>query len=358
MESQKRLKRFNKSEIDRVIKKYLPQKASKKWLAFSFGKSSVSRANLRVVQECFLDPLWNFLERGGKRWRPLFFLLLTKALGGDPEKVKDFAIFLELTHQGSLIVDDLEDNSRFRRSAPCLHRLYGVDIAINAGNFLYFLPFLTLEKNKDRFPCSVLLKAYQLSIREMINVHLGQGMDIYWHKGEKRKIEEKEYLRMASFKTGSLVRLAVRLACIFSGTKESTSKKLEKAAEKIGIAFQIQDDILDITLRERERKKFGKEFGNDIKEGKRTLIVLRTLKKAKPKERRQLLAILDKRPNNKQEIRKAIEIIRKYDGIEETKKTARHLLERGWKAMDRIITPSEAKEDLKQLVYYLGKREI
>ncbi|MCD6148163.1 polyprenyl synthetase family protein [bacterium] len=357
MEIQKHLKRF-RPEIDRIIRKYLPKRASKKWLSFAFGRSSVSQTNLRVAQECFLDPLWNFLERGGKRWRPFFFLLLTKALGGKAEKVKDIAVILELTHQGSLIVDDLEDNSRFRRSAPCLHRLYGVDVAINAGNLLYFLPFLTLEKNKNRFPCSVLTRAYQACIQEMTNVHLGQGMDIYWHKGRKRKIEEKEYLRMASFKTGSLARLTARLACIFSGVSEPTSKKLEKAAEKIGIAFQIQDDILDITLRERERKKFGKEFGNDIKEGKRTLIVLRTLKKAKPKERKQLLAILDKHPNTKEEIRRAIEIIRKYDGVEQARKTAQRLLDQGWRIMDKILVPSKAKEDLRQLVYYLGKREV
>ncbi len=305
-----------------------------------------------------MDPLWNFLERGGKRWRPFFFLLLTKALGGPVEKVKDIAVILELTHQGSLIVDDLEDNSRFRRAAPCLHRLYGVDLAINAGNLLYFLPFLALEKNKDRFPCSALTKAYQSCIQEMTNVHLGQGMDIYWHRGKKRKMEEKEYLRMTSFKTGSLARLTARLACIFSGAKESVSKKLEKAAEKIGIAFQIQDDILDVTLGERERKKFGKEFGNDIKEGKRTLIVLRTLKRAKPKERKQLLAILDKHPNNKEEIKRAIEIIRKYDGVEWARKTAQRFLERGWNIMDRTLVSSKAKEDLRQLVYYLGKREI
>ena len=357
MESQKHLKRF-RPEIDRIIRKYLPKRASKRWLSFAFGRSSVSPASLRVAQECFLDPLWNFLERGGKRWRPFFFLLLTKALGGPVEKVKDIAVILELTHQGSLIVDDLEDNSRFRRAAPCLHRLYGVDLAINAGNLLYFLPFLALEKNKDRFPCSALTKAYQSCIQEMTNVHLGQGMDIYWHRGKKRKMEEKEYLRMTSFKTGSLARLTARLACIFSGAKESVSKKLEKAAEKIGIAFQIQDDILDVTLGERERKKFGKEFGNDIKEGKRTLIVLRTLKRAKPKERKQLLAILDKHPNNKEEIKRAIEIIRKYDGVEWARKTAQRFLERGWNIMDRTLVSSKAKEDLRQLVYYLGKREI
>ena len=357
MEIQEYLKRL-KPEIDGIIKKYLPKKASKKWLAFVFGKSSVSQPNIKAVQECFLSPLWDFLGRGGKRWRPAFFLLLTKALGGDPKKVKDFAVILELTHQGSLIVDDLEDNSELRRGKSCLHQLYGVDLAINAGNFLYFLPFLALEKNKNKFPCRVLARAYRASIQEMVNVHLGQGMDIYWHKGGNRNIEEEEYLRMSSFKTGSLARLAARLAAVFSGVGEPTARKLEKAAESIGVAFQIQDDILDITLRDRGRRDFGKAFGNDVKEGKRTLIILRTLKKAKPKERKKLLAILDKHTDKKEEIREAIEIIKKYDGVERAKETAWRLLEEGWRTMDKLLPISKAKEDLNRLVYYLGERKI
>jgi len=345
-----------KPEIDGMIEKYLPKKVTKKWLNFTFGKPRYIFSK-KAVEESLIKPIWNFISRGGKRWRPVLFLLVTEAVGGNIEKVKDFLIIPELAHEGSLICDDLEDQSELRRGKPCLHRIFGEDIALNAGNFLYFLPLLALIKNRKKFKPEILVKAYETYIQEMINIHLGQGTDIFWHKGKVKKIDEKEYLQMCAFKTGCLSRMAAKLAVVLLKGDEKLAKVVGRVAETVGVAFQIQDDILDISLAGKEREKFGKSFGNDIKEGKRTLMVINTFKKATKKDKKRLIEILNKHTDDLEERKEAIEIIKKYDSIEYAKKVAKKIMREAWEEADRVLDLSPAKKRLKEFVNYLIERQ-
>jgi len=251
----------------------------------------------------------------------------------------------------------LEDQSELRRGKPCLHRIFGEDIALNAGNFLYFLPLLALIKNRKKFKPEILVKAYETYIQEMINIHLGQGTDIFWHKGKVKKINEKEYLQMCAFKTGCLSRMAAKLAVVLLKGDEKLAKVVGRVAETVGVAFQIQDDILDISLAGKEREKFGKSFGNDIKEGKRTLMVINTLKKATKKDKKRLIEILNKHTDDLEERKEAIEIIKKYDSIEYAKKVAKKIMREAWEEADRVLDLSPAKKRLKEFVNYLIERQ-
>ena len=346
-----------KPEIDKIIKKYLPKKITEKWLELTFGRPRYS-FDLKAVQGALIKPIWNFLNRGGKRWRPVLFLLITEAIGGDIERVKDFVVIPELIHEGTIIVDDLEDQGELRRGKPCLHKIFGEDIAMNAGNFIYFLPLLALAKNKNKFKSEVLVRAYETYIQEMINIGLGQGTDIYWHKGKAKKITEKEYLQMCAFKTGCLSRMAAKLAVILSGGQDELAERLGQVAEAMGVAFQIQDDILDITSAGPERKGFGKSFGNDIKEGKRSLMVIHTLEKATKKDKKRLIELLDKHTDDLEERKAALKIIKKYDSIEYAKKVAKKIMREAWEGADRVLKPSLAKKRLKEFVNYLIERKI
>lgn len=346
-----------KPEIDKTIEKYIPKKVTGKWLNFIFGKPHY-RFNQKAVQETLLDPVWDFLGRGGKRWRPVLFLLVSQAVGGDVKKNKDFLVIPEVIHNGTIIIDDIEDQSELRRGKPVLHKIFGLDVAINAGNFLYFLPLLIFTKNQDKFKKEVLVKAYQNYIQEMANLHLGQGTDIYWHKGKAKEVKENEYLQMCAFKTGCLSRMAAKMAVILSGGSDKLSLKVGRLAEAMGIAFQVQDDILDITLSGKERKKFGKSFGNDIKEGKRTLMVIQALKKADKKDKKRLIAILEKHTDNLKERKAAIEIIKKYGGVEYAQKAAQQIMKDAWQEADKFLPSSPAKIRLNQFVDYLIKRKI
>lgn len=256
----------------------------------------------------------------------------------------------------SIIVDDVEDNADLRRGKPAMHKIFGVDIAINAGNFMYFLPFLALIKNKDRFDSKILIRAYGACLQELIRIHAGQGSDIVWHKGlaNADNITENEYLQMCSYKTGVLPRLAARLAVIFANGNKELEDKLGKFGESLGIAFQLKDDILNL----QPTEKWGKEFGEDIAEGKRTLIVICTLKKASEEDRKRLIEILRMHTKDKKLIEEAIQIIKKYKAIQYAEEFAEKMIKQAWEQADKLLKESEAKEKLKEFVNFAVEREI
>jgi geranylgeranyl pyrophosphate synthase len=346
-----------KPEIDKIIEKYLPKKVTKKWLEFAFGKAHYEY-NLKAAQRALIEPAWEFLSRGGKRWRPVLFLLITEAISGNVKKVKDFIVIPELVHNGTLIIDDIEDQGELRRGKPCLHKIFGVDIGLNVGNFLYFFPLLILRKNRQKFKPEILVRAYEIYIQEMTNLGFGQGADIFWAKGRDEKIAEKEYLQMCAFKTGCLSRMAAKLAVILSKGREELVEKFGKMAEAIGVAFQIQDDILDITLVGKEREKFGKVFGQDIKDGKRTLMVIHTLKKANLRDKRRLLEILNKHTENLSEIKEAIGLMEKYGSLNYAKNLSQKIVREAWQEVAPLLPESAAKERLKDFIHYLIERKI
>ncbi len=339
--------------IDKAIRKYLPEKVDPSFAEWAFGEARFSY-DIDAINQALNKPIWDLLGRGGKRWRPALFLLITEALGGDPEKVLDFAIVPELAHNGSLMVDDVEDMGEMRRGKPCTHKLFGLDIAVNAGNFMYFIPYLVFIKNRENFESKTLLRAYEAFSQEMINIHTGQAMDIWWHKG-KDNITEEQYCQMCANKTGTLARLAARLAVILSGGSQKQEQSLGKMAEAIGVAFQIQDDILSASGEKFAEKK---GFGDDVTEGKRTLLVIHTFQKAPERDRKRLVEILNMHTREEGLIREALEILRKYGSVEYAKNFAKELVRKAWSEADSLLPRTEAKERLKEFADFLINREI
>jgi geranylgeranyl pyrophosphate synthase len=217
---------------------------------------------------------------------------------------------------------------------------------------------LALIKNKDKFSSEILQKAYEAYAQEMINIHLGQGTDIFWHNGKAVDIEEDEYLQMCAFKTGCLSRMSAKLAVILSGGNNQIIEAAGRVAETMGVAFQIQDDILDIISEGEERDKFGKIFGNDIKEGKRTLMVIYALKKADKKDRVRLIEILDKHTDDIKEKEEAINIIKKYGSVEYAQVKAKEIMGDAWQEAEKLLPESPAKKRLEEFVNFLITRKI
>ncbi len=344
-----------KGTIDDVIKKYLPKKVDEKYIEWLLGKPSYEYTT-KTIQEALSIPIWDFLGRGGKRWRPALFLLFTEALGGDADKVKDFMVTLEMLHEGSIMVDDIEDSSDMRRGKPCTHKIFGVDVAINAGNFMYFLAFFPLIKNRINFSEKTLLRAWENTMEEITRIHYGQATDIAWHNGlaDADKINETEYLQMCAYKTGVLARLSARLAVILNGGSEELEEKLGKFSESIGIAFQIQDDIMNIAPTEG----WGKETGDDINEGKRTLLIIHTLKNAEKQDKKRLLEILKMHTKDRKLIEEAIDIIKRYGSIQYAKEFAREMVRKAWEDVDPLLQNNPAKEKLKAFADFMVEREI
>jgi geranylgeranyl pyrophosphate synthase len=223
---------------------------------------------------------------------------------------------------------------------------------------MYYLPLLSLIKHHDKLGDEKLSRIYEVYVQEMINLSLGQAMDIAWHKGlaEADKVTEKQYMQMCAYKTGTLARMAAKLAAVLSSASEDTVNRLGSFAEAVGIAFQIQDDILDLSSSEFADRKGGR--GQDITEGKKSLMVIYTLKKASQKDRRRLLEILQMHTTEQTLRNEAIRIMKKYDAIAYAKTVAQELVSDNWKQIDRLLQPSEAKEKLRAFADYLVERKI
>jgi geranylgeranyl pyrophosphate synthase len=345
------------SKISIAIEKYIPREFEKNSTVFILNPP-VYACDLEALNKAIADPIWEFLDRGGKRWRPALFLLVCEALGKNPEDFLDFALIPEVIHNGTLMVDDIEDGSKLRRGKPCTYLMFGSDIAINAGNAMYFLPLLSIIKKGNELAQRQIRRLYEIFIQEMISLSLGQAMDIAWHRGiaSADKITEEHYLQMCAYKTGTLARMAARMAAVIAGANTDLIEKLGRFAEAIGIAFQMQDDVLDLESGEFAGKKGAR--GMDITEGKRSLMVIHTLEKSKPRDRKRLIEILNAHTNNQKLRDEAIAIMKNYDSIEYTKKFAKRLVKESWSEVDKLLPSSEAKEKLRAFTTYLIERRI
>ncbi len=342
-------------KIDKAIEKYIPRKFCKNAVLFKVAPPVYSYT-LEPLNKAIAEPIWNMLERGGKRWRPALFLLICEALGKAEDYCLDFAIIPEVIHNGTLVVDDIEDSSELRRGKPCTYKLYGMDISVNAGNAMYYLPLLPLMANRNKLPAEVQRDVYEVYVQEMINLSMGQAMDIAWHSGiaNADELAEEDYLQMCAYKTGTLARMAAKMAAVIAGAQKPLVEKLGRFAESIGVAFQMQDDILDLTGQEFAAKKGG--VGQDITEGKRSLMVIYTLKVAKPADKKRLIEILKMHTSDQRLRDEAIAIMQKYGAMKHVKQTAEHMVTESWNEAEKLLPTPQAKEKLKAFAEFLIQR--
>ena len=347
----------NVSVVNKAIERYIPRTLSKNAILFRINQPRYAY-NLKALNKAIVDPIWEFLDRGGKRWRPTLFLLVCEALGKRLTDFVDFAIIPEIVHNGTLMVDDIEDASEYRRGKPCTYKIFGLDIAINAGNAMYYLPLLPLLENRDEVSQRKLAQVYEVYAQEMINLSLGQAMDIAWHRGMANadEISEKDYLQMCAYKTGTLARMAVKIAAVLCDADEQLVEKLGYFAESLGIGFQLKDDVLDLTSAQFTEKKGGR--GQDITEGKRSLPVIHTLKVSNIRDRKRLVEILNRHTSDQKLRDEAIAIMQRYDSIEYAKRFARRIVKRSWNEAEQLLPVSEAKEKLKAFAEFLIERKI
>jgi len=259
-------------KIEKTLERWLPESPGPAWAQEVFpglGRC-VDKELLRVLAA----PGRDILSRGGKRWRPLLMTLVCEALGAGDAAIP-LAPLVEFCHNASLIHDDIEDNSDERRGKPAVHLVHGVDAAINSGSFLYFLPLACIDSwaHADNYRA----EAYALWASHIRRLHLGQAIDIHWHSNFDIVPSIDEYLAMCALKTGCLARFAAELGIIAAktaGCGTSQTEPLSEAAEKLGIGFQILDDVKNLTMGVP-----GKKRGDDIVEGKKSLPVLLFLRR-------------------------------------------------------------------------------
>jgi octaprenyl-diphosphate synthase len=269
--------------IEAVIEEWLPDAPGADWGERVFpGMGALSGDGLFAP---LTAPGRDLLSRGGKRWRPLLMSLVCESLGGGGAALP-LAPLVEFCHTASLIHDDIEDNSDQRRGKAAVHLIYGQDTAINSGCFLYFLPLSCVEPWALGLAAraglgagaavSFQARVFALWADHMKRLHLGQALDIYWHRDSLLVPALDAYYQMCALKTGCLARFAAALgvcaAEAASGAGAASSgagEGLGAAAEKLGLGFQILDDVKNLTTGIP-----GKRRGDDVIEGKKSLPVL------------------------------------------------------------------------------------
>ncbi len=263
------------AEVEEAISLALPEDVNASWLRQIAGALETTPSADSIG--ALVQPARDLLRRGGKRWRPAV-CLISCDLAAQSSRGRDdaasvrsralpLAVMVELAHNGSLIVDDIEDGAEWRRGALSVHILYGEDTAINSANFLYFLPTYLIDRSQ--FSVEEKNVFYRMYMEDMRRLHLGQGMDIRWHRDHGCRPGRDEYLQMCRLKTGSLARLAARVGLLAGGGDAACSEELGRIFEDAGAAFQILDDVGNLSAGIP-----GKHRGDDIVEGKKSLPVI------------------------------------------------------------------------------------
>ena len=260
--------------IERALNAALPVNIQDDWKSRSF--SALPQSVTQTHIENLTTPCHALIASGGKRWRPLLTVLCAHLSRGQcgahssnssplsEEQTYSLTPLVEFVHTASLIHDDIEDSAELRRGRPAAHIAYGLDTALNAGSWLYFEAAACIAS----LDVSAELKTelYSLYALELRRLHLGQAMDIFWHRNPDLFPTAEEYSAMVRCKTGTLASLAAKLGFLAGGAASSLIEKAGQLAAGLGEGFQILDDVLNLTAGNP-----GKKRGDDIVEGKKSL---------------------------------------------------------------------------------------
>ena len=330
-------------KIEAVLRENLPDMPySAQWIELSFGATdpAVQPAHIKNLT----DPCKNLIASGGKRWRPLLAVLCAEASCADKTAAeKDSLIeqayaltpLIEFVHTASLIHDDIEDAADMRRGKPAAHIRYGTDSALNAGSWLYFEAAACLRA------CSPALKTvlYDILMTELRRLHLGQAMDIAWHKDNQKLPSIEEYLAMTALKTGTLSSLAARCGVLAGGGSAEQAQTAAEYAAAIGVGFQIRDDIINLTT-----GNAGKKRGDDIVEGKKSLPVLYHLQK-NPGDFKTLAAYFAQAAAegiHSPAVENAISVLTSGDALQKAQEKSSQLIETSCAGFQNLFPHTEA----------------
>jgi len=344
-------------KIDAELERWLPLEPDSEWAQKVFGDIG-KKINVDEIK-LLLTPLRELLFRGGKRWRPLLMTLVCEALGNNKAaKCVDAAIKLspvvEFSHNASLIHDDIEDSSDERRGKPAIHKMFGTDVAINSGSFFYFLASACIDEfETSRYKDDIFNKGiiYKLWMDCMRRLHLGQSMDINWHRNITFVPKTQDYFLMCAMKTGSLARLSTEIGAVLSDSLDMI-QVLGEAADKMGVGFQIIDDVKNLTTGIQ-----GKKRGDDVVEGKKSLPIIMFLNKY-PEKQKQIFEIFSAAKQkgsgaseSEQKIDELCNILNSSGIIEEAEKTGKTLLDEAKEIFHNgKLTGSSAKINLDNFI--------
>ncbi|MCC6030519.1 MAG: polyprenyl synthetase family protein [Desulfurococcales archaeon] len=273
----------------------------------------------------------HLIKAGGKRLRPLMLGLFTKAFDGDLENAAIAGAAVEILHNFTLVHDDIMDRDQFRRGVPTTHVVFGEPMAILAGDYLYAKAYRALLWLKDRVDDHKLVKIIDLLNKASEIVAEGQALDLTLPS--YHEVSEEQYIDMIYRKTSSLFMAAAGIGVMLGRSSEQDVEKAIEYARYAGIAFQIRDDILGLL---GDPSVTGKPVLNDLREGKRTILVIHAFKEASDFDKNEMLRIIGNKEASIKDLEKAKDLVIKYGGVKKAEDLAKSYLEKALKVLDEI----------------------
>ena len=230
------------------------------------------------------EPIWHHMHTGGKRIRPALCLITCEALGGNIDEAIHFALAIEVMHNMFLMHDDIEDGDTVRRDQPTVWVKYGIANAVNAGDYLLACAFKSILESPVTLENKIkLLQVFTLTYGKTVE---GQALDINARAAEDYSVDK--YMEMVQLKTGYYLACGMVGGAIVSGVSEQVVEKIWMLGKTMGPAFQIRDDLIDLT----HGKGRGGAIGSDVKEGKASFLYSYTLGVASQTDKKRLHDIM------------------------------------------------------------------
>ncbi len=267
--------------------------------------------------ENLMDACRHYPKAGGKRMRPVLAVTIADAVGGKGELALPYGAALEIIHNFTLVHDDVMDNDDTRRGTPAVHTVWGMPTAIIAGDALFARAFEIIS-DLD-IPDADVRKVLRYTSRTVWELAEGQQMDM--NNEEADAIDRATYIETVEKKTGALFGSSLAGGAIIGGADDELVKNAYDFGRQMGVAFQIQDDVLGL---KGDQSKFGKPVGSDIRNGKKTLIVVDALERMpEGKERDALTAALGNADASDEQVQAAIAALESFGSIDRAEQAAR-----------------------------------
>jgi octaprenyl-diphosphate synthase len=255
-------------------------------------------------------------SNGGKRLRPILVLLSCKLIGEATDSAIRIAAVVEMIHTATLVHDDIIDTAETRRGKPSTNIVWGNHTSVLAGDWLYMQAFQIALRERNFHVLDILISLTQAMV---------EGELIQLERIGKIDVSEADYMELVDRKTASLFSACSRLGGLIGGADEATERRLSEFSWNLGIAFQLIDDVLDFTARE---KTLGKPVGSDLREGKVTLPVIYALECGDPASRKLIETVLREQSYEKAPFRDVLAFLQQTKGIERAQARAQFFAEK------------------------------
>jgi len=311
--------------------------------------NAVDKISYPQYPEQLYEPLSYILSIGGKRMRPALLLMACDLFGGNVDDAMAPALAIEVFHNFTLMHDDIMDNAPLRRGHTTVHERWNQNVGILSGDVMLIEGYKLMMQVENR----LLRQILDIFNNTAVGVCEGQQFDMEFE--QRNNVSIDEYITMIRLKTAVVLGGALKIGALIGGADQKDAELLCNFGENLGIAFQLQDDILDVY---GDPEKFGKQVGGDIISNKKTYLLIKALELAKDKAAIELNYLLgDKQIDNTEKVKSVTDIYNALDVRQYAETEMQQYADKAFKALDAINLPDEHKQYLHDFADGLMVRE-